>query len=316
MHQAQNHTASIADGSVATKNKGTSLTQALQQPLPSQELLQAPVFTPSKDAISEAMPEPSPSSILSNDCDDDEVTVSYHLDQEHAFSPLALDQSEQGPSSRLSHSQHNGLIGSFQSSYIPKGPSAPKALFEDATCPTPTSEAVKRVYGTINALTGEMGGCASGGAIFGELTMGSFDKLVQKLIVQTNLGPTSCFLDVGSGLGKPNFHVAQYPGVRLSMGIELIKNRWLLSMNVHRQLFQLAKIDRSIKVANCILIDGDIENSSNFNPFTHVYMFSIGFPENLWHHIAYMWNQSSSPYLICFLGLHGVQRYQNFSALK
>lgn len=40
----------------------------------------------------------------------------------------------------------------------------------------------------------------------------------------------SRFIDVGSGLGKPNFHVAQSPGVRLSVGIELEHIRWQLAM--------------------------------------------------------------------------------------
>ena len=37
-----------------------------------------------------------------------------------------------------------------------------------------------------------------------------------------------------------------------------------------------------------------------FDPFTHVYMFSIGFPPGLWVELADIWNRSASPYLICF----------------
>jgi hypothetical protein len=36
----------------------------------------------------------------------------------------------------------------------------------------------------------------------------------------------SRFIDVGSGLGKPNFHAVQDPGVRVSLGIELEDIRW------------------------------------------------------------------------------------------
>jgi hypothetical protein len=51
-------------------------------------------------------------------------------------------------------------------------------------------------------------------------------KIVNYLVDECNLSTDSRFIDVGSGLGKPNFHVAQYPGVRISIGIELEKIRW------------------------------------------------------------------------------------------
>lgn len=44
----------------------------------------------------------------------------------------------------------------------------------------------------------------------------------------------SSFIDVGSGLGKPNFHVAQDPGVEISYGLELEEVRWELSVSNHR----------------------------------------------------------------------------------
>ena len=34
------------------------------------------------------------------------------------------------------------------------------------------------------------------------------------------------FIDIGAGLGKPNFHVAQDPCCRLSLGVELEDIRW------------------------------------------------------------------------------------------
>jgi hypothetical protein len=54
----------------------------------------------------------------------------------------------------------------------------------------------------------------------------------------------SRFIDVGSGLGKPNFHVAQSPGVRLSVGIELEHIRWQLAMyNLSQTLPQVRSKD-------------------------------------------------------------------------
>ena len=46
----------------------------------------------------------------------------------------------------------------------------------------------------------------------------------------TGLDSSSFFLDVGSGIGKPNFHVAIDPGVQVSFGLEIDDDRWLLSL--------------------------------------------------------------------------------------
>ena len=85
---------------------------------------------------------------------------------------------------------------------------------------------VSKVYKLINKATGSLGGNGYDGAIYGELTMHSMHKIVNYLVDECNLSTDSRFIDVGSGLGKPNFHVAQYPGVRISIGIELEKIRW------------------------------------------------------------------------------------------
>ena len=38
------------------------------------------------------------------------------------------------------------------------------------------------------------------------------------------------FLDIGSGLGKPSFHVAlEAPKIRAAMGLELLEHPWKLS---------------------------------------------------------------------------------------
>jgi hypothetical protein len=50
------------------------------------------------------------------------------------------------------------------------------------------------------------------------------------MVEKCEMNTESRFIDVGSGLGKPNFHVAQDPGVRISIGIELEEIRWQLAM--------------------------------------------------------------------------------------
>ena len=146
-------------------------------------------------------------------------------------------------------------------------------------------------------------------------------KLVQLMVASTNLGPKSRFLDVGSGLGKPNLHVAQYPGVKVSIGIELKRERWMLSLANLKACLKTAVADAArhgpdpsggrpadpasdgrVK-GNTIFIQGDITKARTFDPFTHVYMFSVGFPPDLWERLATIWNNSNPntcKYLICF----------------
>lgn len=46
------------------------------------------------------------------------------------------------------------------------------------------------------------------------------------MVENCEMGTDSMFIDVGAGLGKPNFHACQDPGVRVSLGIELEEIRW------------------------------------------------------------------------------------------
>lgn len=47
---------------------------------------------------------------------------------------------------------------------------------------------------------------------------------------------------------------------------------------------------------------GDITEARTLDPFTHVYMFDIGFPPTLFYDIADRFNASRCPYLICYHG--------------
>lgn len=88
---------------------------------------------------------------------------------------------------------------------------------------------VEKVYKIVKKATGSLGGNGCNGPIYGELTMHSMQKIVNILITKCNFSHKSRFIDVGSGLGKPNFHVSQDPAVRLSLGVELEEIRWQVS---------------------------------------------------------------------------------------
>ena len=215
-------------------------------------------------------------------------------------------------------------------SEIPQSPAKRSLRFGRSTCEIMVKDSVKKVYGIIRKLTGSIGGNASHGPIYGELTMGSMQKMVELMKQHTGFDHSSRFIDVGSGIGKPNFHVANDPGVDLSYGLEVDADRWLLSMNCLRATLELnessaskksiaTSIDgetgSSLPEQRCIFIHGDIKTAKVFDPFTHVYMFSIGFPPTLWLNLAKIWNRSSSPFLICFHGPRDIIRDYEFDAV-
>jgi hypothetical protein len=158
-----------------------------------------------------------------------------------------------------------------------------KLPFGGTSKPIEVANNVRRVYGIVNKHTGSIGGNSHGGAIYGELTVGSMQKMINLMIEHTGLGPDSRFIDVGCGLGKPNIHVAQMPGVEFSYGIEMEHTRWMLGIANMHQVLQQAQMDVMKGQDNdmighaCVLEHGDITDAKFFDPFTHVYMFDIGY---------------------------------------
>ena len=138
------------------------------------------------------------------------------------------------------------------------------------------SEDVRLTYKLVRKVTGAIGGNGSFGAIYGELTAGSMQKMVNLMKEHTELGPTSRFIDVGSGIGKPNLHVAQDPGVEFSYGIEMERSRWVLGLASLKAVLLEARRPNSTLGYKCIVEHGNIMSAKTFDPFTHVYMFSCG----------------------------------------
>lgn len=134
--------------------------------------------------------------------------------------------------------------------------------------------------------------------------MHSMQKIVELMKEYAEFGPQSRFIDVGSGLGKPNLYVAQNPGVEFSFGIEVEHVRNVLGLhNLQHVLLEAKKFPDYQIGTNCVLQHGNITEATTFDPFTHVYMFDIGFPPSLFDELAEMFNRSKhSKYLICFHG--------------
>jgi len=170
-------------------------------------------------------------------------------------------------------------------------------------------ENVKLIYKLVRKITGNIGGNGSSGAIYGELTVGSMQKMVNLMKEHTDFDANSRFIDVGSGIGKPNLHVAQDPGVEFSYGIEMERSRWILGMSCLKRALAEA-VQKKELGHRCFFDHGNIKQAKTFDPFTHVYMFSIGFPPTLWDHLVNMFNKSHSPFLICYHSpRHIIERY-------
>ena len=135
------------------------------------------------------------------------------------------------------------------------------------------SDTVKSMYAICQARTQSLGnGCH--GPIYGELSMNQMHRIINAMKQHACLNKTSKFIDVGSGTGKPNLHVAQDPGVAVSFGIECEISRWMLGMSALDELLKKKNDNINCK---CIFAHANILNANTFDPFTHVYMFSIGY---------------------------------------
>ncbi|RHZ31851.1 hypothetical protein DYB37_006340 [Aphanomyces astaci] len=160
---------------------------------------------------------------------------------------------------------------------------------------------VTSVYQIIHKQTGALGGNGAGGAIYGEITKNSMAKILDYMVDNCELTDQSVFLDIGSGLGKPNFHAAVAPGVAISYGIELEDQRWELSLHNLRSVLSSAAVAK--KVRPIIFTRGDITDASSLDPFSHVYSFDVGFPPAVMAHIAECFNDShESRYFVSFHG--------------
>jgi len=164
-----------------------------------------------------------------------------------------------------------------------------------------TRSNVDELYKVIQKNTGRLGGNATGGAIYGEMTKMSFQRVVDAMVDKCGLDGTSIFLDIGAGLGKPNMHVAIEPGVQFSVGVEIMPVRWQLSLlNLKASLSGCAAL-KEMRKPNVAFALSDITEIEHFNPFTHIYMYDIAFTPPVMNAIAKAFNSSSSAqYLVSY----------------
>jgi len=171
--------------------------------------------------------------------------------------------------------------------------SSDSAIIQDVakTSSVAAGKSVQHLYRVIQKSSGAVGGYGHNGPVYGEVTMGTFQKVVDALCAHTGFDASSAFVDIGSGLGKPNLHVALNPGVRLSYGVELEELRWQLSM--HNLRFVLNEVPEMRKSV-VYFANSDATKLDHFEPFTHVYMFDVGFPPSVLVALANAFNLSKT----------------------
>ena len=181
--------------------------------------------------------------------------------------------------------ERNHVITPSKEEIHGKPPAKRRLMFGRLVEEIPIRANTKLVYSLVKKLTGSIGGNGSCGPIYGELTMGSMQRMVNLMKQYTHLNSESRFIDVGSGIGKPNMHVMQDPGVAFSCGIEMELDRWRLGLKCLQKVLHEASeqevagvgTDKGERIRhNCTMIHGNIMEAKTFDPFTHVYMCSIG----------------------------------------
>ena len=176
-----------------------------------------------------------------------------------------------------------------QINHINKSPT--RTIIKDS----PVKKKVLDMYSKVRKRFGTLGGGGSGGPIYGEITTRSFQRIIKFMQMNCELNENSSFIDIGSGLGKPNFHVSLDVNVKLSVGVELGGERWWQSMILLKDFVPEYKLN------NVFFAHGNVFDMKTLNPFSHVYMFDKGFPPNLMQNLSTKFNTSNvSKYLICY----------------
>ena len=139
--------------------------------------------------------------------------------------------------------------------------------------------------------------------MYGEITRESMDKVLRAMHAAAVFTASSVFVDVGSGVGKPNLHAAVMPlaSIAASVGIEHGSSRFLLSMAALRRAMKDVPTLR--ERANATFVQRDVTDVHSFSPATHVYSFNVGMPAAVNAHIVQAFLASASARVLCVYGL-------------
>jgi hypothetical protein len=158
---------------------------------------------------------------------------------------------------------------------------------------------LRSLYGTLDTSNGNLGGNATFGPTYGELTIFAMYKVIRWLINFCYLSRESVFVDVGSGLGKPCLQACVIAEVKRCFGIEVESIRHDLA--IHNLNAALKKHPEVFQKKRIMLLKRDITDFESLSPCTHIYSFDAVFPEEVMKKYAACFNATkSAQYLVSF----------------
>ena len=114
---------------------------------------------------------------------------------------------------------------------------------------------------------------------------------------ECDLNTSSVFLDVGSGLGKPNLHA-------YSIGIDSVLHRVHLVMQNLKRCAVDQRLVNNIHFTHC-----DVKGIGSLSPCTHVCAFDVGFDNTTMSAMADAFMNSNAKWIILYKPLATVARF-------
>jgi len=152
-----------------------------------------------------------------------------------------------------------------------------------------------KVFNEIRKATGQLGGNAAfGQGMYGEIVKSDIRYLlgrVEELFLKERPGAQMRFLDIGAGLGKQVIAAAHVCKPALSVGLEVVKERYILSLCNMKRVLPLVETSFTFSF-------GDVAALKSLNPFNIILMFDAAFEPSLMIAIAKLLENSNEAVII------------------
>ena len=154
------------------------------------------------------------------------------------------------------------------------------------------AQAVSDVYNIIKSKV-DVTSAGDGYGMTGHVTKASMSRLFDVMRTKFDFDSNAWFMDLGHGMGRPSMHAAALqPPVAGAFGTEFNPQLYKQSM------LALVECTQSItcfqKTPRTFFLDANIKDLTSLNPFTHVYAFQIGMPEDVIEHMLNIIAESES----------------------
>ncbi|PNW79759.1 hypothetical protein CHLRE_08g365550v5 [Chlamydomonas reinhardtii] len=139
---------------------------------------------------------------------------------------------------------------------------------------------VDALYGLMQSFENKLGGGEGVEGLYGSITQGGMQKILECLAHNTGLDHRSTFIDIGAGLGRPLLHAMVSHGVPCTWGVELDKVKCdkaaAFCQHVLGNLVTKEVLPAGVAVppVHC----SPVEKFASLDPATHAYSFWEGVP--------------------------------------